>query len=240
LLNVFAQGEFINWWFAKALRCLPRRCDARHCRTVRNEHMNDDDIFRLILFVGFLILVSITGYHRIKSQATGEKLDRRQEGLFILLTLRPVGGVGWGGLIAYMINPSWMAWSSFPLPIWLRWIGVALGIIAGSLFFWTLRNLGKNLTDTVVTRKEHSLVTRGPYRWVRHPFYSSVTLFILANSLAAANWFLSLTGVLFFILIVIRTRKEEKHLLARFGDEYRNYMRQTGRFLPRIGSKNGT
>lgn len=202
--------------------------------------MNDDNIFRPILFVGFLILVSIGGYYRIKSQATGEKLDRRQEGLFILFTLRPVGAAGWVGLIAYMINPSWMAWSSVPLPIWLRWIGIGIGIIAGSLFLWTLRNLGKNLTDTVVTRKEHSLVTGGPYRWVRHPFYSSGTLFILANSLAAANWFLSLTGVLFFILIVIRTRREEKHLLARFGDEYRNYMRQTGRFLPRIGTESGT
>lgn len=202
--------------------------------------MNDDNIFRPILFAGFLILISITLYYRIKSQATGEKLDRRQEGLFILLTLRPVGAAGWLGLIAYMINPSWMAWSSVPLPIWLRWTGIGLGIFSGSLFFWTLRSLGKNLTDTVVTRKEHSLVTGGPYRWVRHPFYSSVTLFILANSLAAANWFLSLTGVLFFILIVIRTREEEKHLLARFGDEYRNYMRQTGRFLPRLGTESGT
>ncbi len=213
--------------------------NSRHYRTERIEHMNDDNIFRLILLVGFLILVSIGVYHRIKSQATGEKLDRRQEGLFILLTLRPVGGAGWVGLIAYLINPTWMAWSSVPLPIWLRWIGIGLGIIAGSLFFWTLRNLGKNLTDTVVTRKEHSLVTSGPYRWVRHPFYSSVTQFILANSLAAANWFLFLTGILFFILIAIRTRIEERILLERFGDEYRTYMDRTGRFLPRFSSKSG-
>ena len=119
-------------------------------------------------------------------------------------------------------------------------MGIGLGISAGSLFFWTLHNLGKNLTDTVVTRKEHFLVTSGPYRWVRHPFYSSGTLFMLANAVAAANWFLALAGVLFFILILIRTQKEEQILLARFGDEYRNYMRQTGRFLPRIGTERGT
>lgn len=202
--------------------------------------MNDHNIFRLILFAGFLIIIPIGLYHRIRSQATGEKLDRRQEGNFILLTLRPVGVAAWGGLIAYMINPSWMAWSSVPLPIWLRWIGIGIGIIAGSLFSWTLLNLGKNLTDTVVTRKEHSLITSGPYRWVRHPFYSSAILFTLAISLAAANWFFLLAGVLFFILIVIRTRTEEKHLLTRFGDEYRNYMRQTGRFFPWIGTENGS
>jgi protein-S-isoprenylcysteine O-methyltransferase Ste14 len=132
-----------------------------------------------------------------------------------------------------MIDPSWMAWSSVPLPNWLRWIGIGLGIIAWSLLFWTLRYLGKNLTDTVVTRKEHALVTGGPYRWVRHPFYTSVTMAILANSLAAANWFLFLAGVSFFILIVIRTRKEEENLLGRFGEEYRKYMQRTGRFLPK-------
>ena len=194
--------------------------------------MHNDDVFRIILIAGILIFMPIGIYHRVKSR-TGEKLDRRQEGIFILVTLRALGIAGLFGLIAYMIDPSSMAWSSVPLPNWLRWIGISLGIIAGSLLFRTLRHLGKNLTDTVVTRKEHSLVTGGPYRWVRHPFYSSVIMALLANSLAAANWFLFLAGVLFSILMVIRTRKEEENLLGRFGDEYRKYMEQTGRFLPR-------
>jgi len=196
--------------------------------------MHDDDIFRIILIVGFLILIPIGAYHRIKSH-TGEKLDRSQEGPFILFTLRPLGVVGMVGLIAFMINPSLMAWSSVPLPTWLRGLGVGLGIISGSLIIWTLRSLGKNLTDTVVTRKDHSLVTSGPYCWVRHPFYSSAAIAILANSLVAANWFLFLAGILFFMLIRIRTRKEEKNLPGRFGEEYGNYMKRTGRFLPLIG-----
>jgi len=199
--------------------------------------MNDDHLFRVILLVGFIVLLPIAAYHRLKSQATGEKLDRRQEGLFILFTLRPVGVVGMLGLIAYMINPSWMAWSSVPLPAWLRWTGVGVGVIAGALLIWTLRSLGKNLTDTVVTRREHTLVTSGPYRWVRHPFYGSLALCVLANSLVAANWFLFLSGSLLFVLIIIRTRTEEEKLLARFGDSYRAYMDRTGRFLPRIEAK---
>ena len=202
--------------------------------------MSDDQTFRIVLIVGSLILLPIAVYHRLKSQATGEKLDRRQEGLFILFTLRPVGVLGMLGLIAYMVNPSWMAWSSVSLPVWMRWTGVGLGLIAGSLLTWTFRSLGKNLTDTVVTRKEHTLVTTGPYRWVRHPFYSSVVLSVLANSLAAANWFLFLTGSLLFMLLVIRTRKEEGNLVARFGDEYGKYMRRTGRFVPRIGGAGGS
>jgi protein-S-isoprenylcysteine O-methyltransferase Ste14 len=99
---------------------------------------------------------------------------------------------------------------------------------------WTFRTLGKNLTETVVTRKEHTLVTTGPYRWIRHPFCVAAALAFLGNSLAAANWFLFVTGGVAVLLLVIRSRKEEENLIARFGDDYRNYMQRTGRFVPHV------
>ncbi|MSO29937.1 MAG: isoprenylcysteine carboxylmethyltransferase family protein [Acidobacteria bacterium] len=195
--------------------------------------MNPDQPFRALLIAASLILFPIMAYHRVRSQSTGEKLDRRQEGYFMLFTLRPIGIATMLGLLAYMVNPQWMAWSSMALPAWFRWAGVALGAIAGVLLVWTLRNLGRNLTDTVVTRREHTLVTRGPYRWVRHPFYDVVVLSVFANGLTATNWFLLVGGVLLVVLMVIRTRREEERLLARFGDPYREYVERTGRFLPR-------
>ena len=152
----------------------------------------------------------------------------------MLATLRPVGAMMWLGVIAYMINPAWMAWSSMPLAAWLRWTGVAMCAIGGGLMIWTFRRLGKNLTDTVVTRRDHTLVTSGPYRWVRHPFYVSGTLFAFGTALVAANWFLFVCGVLFIVLIVIRTRTEEEKLLLRFGESYRSYIERTGRFVPRL------
>ena len=194
--------------------------------------MNPDQTFALVLRVGWLTLLPIIAFHRIRSQMTGEKLDRRQEGALILLTLRPAGIAHMVGVVTYMVDPSRMAWSSMPLPLWLRWAGVAVGAASGCLLVWTLVNLGKNLTDTVVTRKAHTLVTVGPYRWVRHPFYDAVALAVLANSLVAANWFLLATGALLMTMMVIRTRREEAHLLARFGDAYRSYMNRTGRFFP--------
>ena len=53
--------------------------------------MEYEQTFRFILILGIAVIVPIGAYHRIKSQATGEKLDRRQEGIFILVTLRPIG-----------------------------------------------------------------------------------------------------------------------------------------------------
>ena len=192
-----------------------------------------DETFRLILIAGALIVFPVAIYHRLKAHSVNEKLDRWKEGPFILFTLRPVGIAVMVGLFTYMVNPARMAWSSMPLPVWLRWLGVGIAALGGMLFVWTFRNLGKNLTDTVVTRREHTLVTTGPYRWVRHPFYVAVALTMLGNSLAAANWFLLGGGVLVFTLLAIRTRTEEAQLVARFGGAYQAYMHRTRRFFPK-------
>ena len=133
--------------------------------------MADDQTFRLILTLGMAAFLPVALYHRIRSQASGEKLDRRQEGPFILFTLRPCGLAAIGGLVAFVLHPAWMSWASVPLPAALRWGGVGIGLPAVALGIWTFRSLGRNITDTVVTRREHTLVTSGPYRYVRHPFY---------------------------------------------------------------------
>jgi protein-S-isoprenylcysteine O-methyltransferase Ste14 len=198
--------------------------------------MTDENTFRFILVAAFVVLMPIGMYHRVKSQSTGEKLDRRQEGLFILVTLRLLGLAGAIGFITYVVNPARMAWAAMPVPEWLRWIGVGIGAAGCLLFVWTFRSLGRNITDTVVTRRDHTLVTTGPYVWVRHPFYCSGALAIVGASLTAANWFLLLAGSLGLALLVIRTRTEEDHLIARFGDDYRNYMLRTGRFFPKFTS----
>ena len=162
------------------------------------------------------------------------ELDRRQEDLY-LATLRPLGAAFWCGVFAWMINPQWMAWSSVSLPIWSRWVGVVALFAGSALLVWTFRTLGKNLTDTVVTRVKHTLVVHGPYRWIRHPLYSSAALLVAAVSLIAANWFFLVTGVVLLCLLIMRTRTEERNLVARFGSSYQRYMEVTGRFFPRFG-----
>lgn len=197
--------------------------------------MNADAVFRPSVIAIFVVVMAIALPFRIKSQSTRETLDRMQEGLFILVGLRLAGAALWISAITFMVNPALMAWASMPLPNWIRWAGVVVGVVTPLLLFWTLNTLGPNLTDTVVTRQAHTLVTRGPYRWVRHPFYVCMALFVLSIGLVAANWFMLAAGVVVFTLLVVRTRIEEEKLLARFGDPYRAYLKRTGRFLPGSG-----
>ena len=195
--------------------------------------LSEESTFRAVLVVGFLTIFMITIYHRLRSWESKEALDRRQEGVFILATLRPLALAMWLGVFVYMINPGWMTWSSVPLPPWLRWFGAGILIGGVVLLAWTLRSLGVNLTDTVVTRQAHTLITHGPYRWVRHPFYDALALFVVAFALIAANWFILVAGAIVFLLLAIRSQTEEELLLARFGDTYRAYRESTGRFVPR-------
>jgi protein-S-isoprenylcysteine O-methyltransferase Ste14 len=127
--------------------------------------MTDESIFRSISIISIVLTLPIGLYHRIRSQATREKLARREEGIFIMIGLRLCGLLALIVMIAYLIDPSRMRWAFVPLPTWLRWIGWCLAVLAvPPLLFWTFHSLGKNLTDTVVTRREHTLVTHGPYK----------------------------------------------------------------------------
>jgi protein-S-isoprenylcysteine O-methyltransferase Ste14 len=184
------------------------------------------------MLAGAAFVVPIAAFYRIRSR-TRERLDRTQEGLFLLIGIRLAGLVTIGSLIAFLIDPASMAWSAVAIPLWARWLGVGVAALATSLWLFTFHHLGRNLTDTVVTRKEHSLVTHGPYAYVRHPFYVAVALLVVANGLTTANWFILASGLTLFSLLVIRTSIEEAKLIERFGQQYRDYMQKTGRFFPR-------
>jgi protein-S-isoprenylcysteine O-methyltransferase Ste14 len=192
-----------------------------------------DDLARRILLVGFVFVAPVGIYYRLRSR-TNERLDRRQEGWLTLLSLRPLALAFMAGLLVFLVKPSAMAWASFTLPDWLRWSGVGLAAAASGLIIWTFRTVGHNLTDTVVTRRDATLVIDGPYRWVRHPFYLAFAIAVIANTLVIANAYLAITGIAAFLVMVGRTSIEERKLVERFGPAYLDYMRRTGRFLPRI------
>lgn len=195
--------------------------------------MTDENWFRVAVAAGILSVAATGAYFRIRNRPRGEKIDRMQEGLLILIGLRLLGLTGVAALAVYIARPDWMAWSQVPLPPAVRWLGAPVGVCGWLLMLWMFRHLGTNITDTVVTRKEHTLVTTGPYRWIRHPLYSAMLLLVAGASLLSANWFVPLVGAATFTLLVIRTSKEEANLLTRFGDAYRDYKACTGRFVPR-------
>jgi protein-S-isoprenylcysteine O-methyltransferase Ste14 len=63
--------------------------------------------------------------------------------------------------------------------------------------------------------------------------YTGILMLGMSLGLALGTWLLPLAASLMFKLLALRTRTEEKYLIERFGDQYRNYMKRVGRFFPK-------
>jgi protein-S-isoprenylcysteine O-methyltransferase Ste14 len=109
-----------------------------------------------------------------------------------------------------------------------------LALLTLPLAYWVFSSLGNNVSPTQATRAGHQLVTQGPYRYVRHPLYTTGVLALLALALLTAMWSIVVAALPALAFIVLRTPHEETRLIETFGDDYRAYARRTGRFVPKL------
>jgi protein-S-isoprenylcysteine O-methyltransferase Ste14 len=191
-------------------------------------------MYRWIVLGLMVSALGLSATYRWRAYRAGGRIARRLEGpLFIafrLLIALPL----FGSLIVYGIDPERMAWSSFAVPAAVRWIAACVGAATLPAIAWVLGSLGRNVSETVLTKEGHVLVTHGPYRWVRHPLYTTGLILLVSLGVVAANAFvLLLTFAAFGGIRWVVIPREEGELLARFGERYESYRRTTGRFLPR-------
>ena len=122
-----------------------------------------------------------------------------------------------------------------PFPAGVRWLGAGLIFVGNLLFIWSHRALGSNWSPLLEIRKGHTLVIEGPYKFIRHPMYAAIFLIGTGVSLLSANWIVALSYMLPAIsLYLVRISDEEKMMIEWFGDEYQEYMRMTGRLIPKL------
>lgn len=196
----------------------------------------NETLFRILAALLLFSGIGISAYFRRKADRdSGEKLSRSADGVPMMLVIRIFGLVLWLSPLAYLINPAWMNWAKIGLPEWARWFGVGAGMFCVFGIYWLFASIGSGITPVSATRKDHKLVTSGIYKYIRHPLYTFGSSMFTAFGLMADNWFIILLGALAFIVMAIRATKEEANLVEKFGDEYREYMKRAGGFLPKIG-----
>lgn len=197
--------------------------------------MNNETIFRIIFTLSFLAFAFVRIYYRVTTAKTSSKKDKARESRLQLGLQLITGLIGMGLVLIYIFAPQLLAWAQLPLPDSLRWVGAVLGVSSVPLLLWIHRTLGKQFSSTLQLETDHVLVTNGPYRWMRHPMYTALYMQLSGWLLLSANWLLGLYWLGIFTLIVAtRVHDEETMLLKAFGDEYRVYMKKTGRFLPSL------
>jgi len=195
-------------------------------------------MFRWFALTAFVGCLGISGFYRRRARLQGETIARRREAPVLILGRALLALPLFGSIFLYLLNPRWMAWAELPLPIWVRWAGVVVGLLAVPAALWVFRSIGRNVSETVLTKSDHALVTTGPYRWIRHPLYTTGASLLLAIGLMAANWFMLLFGLLVAVSVRwVVIPLEEQELVKKFGEQYRTYMQRTGRLLPRMLSQ---
>ncbi len=200
--------------------------------------MATEEIFRVAFWVLFAGVLGMRMYFALKVRQAGERVmpdraavEREGRGMFAVRVVMFVLLLGW--LVLYAINPAWMGALSVPLPAWLRWVGFALGLAGLGFWSWAQVALGKEWSPQLQLRKEHHLVTKGPYRRIRHPLYTGMLGFGTGLALLTANWVFIALAVVVIAGLFARVPREEQMMIAEFGEEYKTYMQRTGRFFPK-------
>jgi protein-S-isoprenylcysteine O-methyltransferase Ste14 len=110
--------------------------------------------------------------------------------------------------------------------------GVAIVLLALANDVWCFRILSRHQTTIMPHRAASYLVTEGPFRFSRNPIYVSHVALIFGLGLFLGSPFtLLLTPLLAIGLTKLAIEPEERHLLGKFGDDYRSYMARTRRWL---------
>jgi tellurite methyltransferase len=138
-------------------------------------------------------------------------------------------------LIAILLIPAADHWSVNSgvelLARALQLLGLVLGI-------WGALVLGAGLTASPLPNRRAGLVTRGPYRWVRHPIYTAVLAFMAGVVVLSGSWYSAGAWLLLLGLLLSKSGWEEHRLIEAFPD-YPRYQGSSGRFLPRVRSVAG-
>jgi protein-S-isoprenylcysteine O-methyltransferase Ste14 len=115
----------------------------------------------------------------------------------------------------------------------MRSVGSGFMLVGVGVGLWSAVYLGRGLTPSPLSNGSTDLVTRGPYRFIRHPMYTSVILLGLGMTVRSGSWIVALAFVALVSLFSVKARWEEVHLVDTFPG-YERYMASTGRFIPRI------
>ena len=163
----------------------------------------------------------------VKADQRIEASDSRQLRLLLMLAALV--------LLALPQVPLWVLDRRF-LPEWHWWFWIGVAVTASGLLFsiWARRYLGQNWSQAVSIKKDHELITGGPYSLVRHPIYTGMLMGLLGCAIALGKWRGLLAVALVFVVLFRKLRLEEHWMRSQFGETYESYARRTRALVPFI------
>lgn len=113
--------------------------------------------------------------------------------------------------------------------------GIVLIVAGIGLRAWSIASLGRFFQYRIRVQSGHQVVTKGPYRHVRHPSYTGIALVLAGIALACDDvWALLAVAVLGGLGLYVRIRAEERQLTEALGDEYEHFAAGRKRLVPGV------
>lgn len=198
------------------------------------DHQGPFFVCFLVLIIAMNLIRRYFGSKLAKQGASASDVQRSYESPAGLVVLRLLLLAMWVLILLYGFDQPRMAHFALALPEAFRWLGVAGAVVCLILLVWVHQSLGENWSRLLQVWEEQTLVTHGPYQWVRHPMYAVLSGFYLCAALVAANSLIGFVSVGIVVQFWTRIEPEEHMMIEHFGDAYRHYMQHTGRLLPRL------
>jgi protein-S-isoprenylcysteine O-methyltransferase Ste14 len=182
-------------------------------------------IYVICAALSFLIRLSFMMGIGVRETKRGSRLDQFLIFMIVISMISP---------LVYILT-SLLDFANYSLPDAFAWFGVLL--IAGSLIFlWRSHaDLGTNFALTPSVKGKQSLIKQGIYRRIRHPMYASLWLWAFSMPLLLQNYIVGFMFLIVFSAFYLeRVPLEEKIMKDKFGEEYNDYVLETGRVIPKI------
>ena len=188
--------------------------------------------WKLSFLILFLIWFFIRMPYSRKSKKIGIKIKKQinLERLLVILNF-----VSMMFLPLFVVFRREIDFATMGTPSFIRWLALSLYAFNLIFFLWCHKHLDKNWSNVLEIKKDHRLIQTGPYKKIRHPMYTHFWILIISQGFFLNSWIVLSYGILAWgVLYFLRVKKEEEMMIEEFGEEYKEYMKKTGRLFPKI------
>jgi protein-S-isoprenylcysteine O-methyltransferase Ste14 len=190
-------------------------------------------LFHWIIVAGFacawgtLVVVWIVGAFSTKSSARSPSYASR------LVFLAPLLSV-WVLVRTHVIRPDWLVVRLWPHTPAIELLGLSLTIFGCLFAVWARVTLGSNWSGLPTVRREHELITNGPYALARHPIYTGILMALAGSAIASGTSGWTLSWFLVLVSFTVKIRQEEQLMMETFPQDYPVYRGRVKALIPGV------
>ena len=193
---------------------------------------NSSILFKII----YCILLSIYSLIRIiYAKGSTKRINKKSKNDTFEIIKAFIAFLGMVLIPLLSVFTSFLDIFRFKFPLIIIYFSI-IGKIFNIYFFYIIhKQLGDNWSPILEIKKNQKLIKDGVYKYIRHPMYTQHWLWIILQGILLDNYFVEIFGIITFgFLYFTRINKEEELMIEEFGEEYKKYMENTGRLLPKL------